>query len=147
MCKRKAETTTIHTHTHTQLLQNMHRLQQDIQEFVAISAFRERNRNRRKGLQRDLLFNMFLFVFELKHLIFKCPTHYSTVNNLRLSKLSFCFKTKYFSLHSRWTAAVTLACSGHREGIVAAYVWFSFPGLCRHQDVMWVYQMNTPKKR
>lgn len=84
--------------------------------------------------------------------IFKCPTHYSVVNNLQVSKLSFCSKAKDLSAFKvdcciSFPAAIIQDYCGHREGIIAIYVWFCFPGRCWLQDVMWVYQMNMLKKR
>ena len=51
------------------------------------------------------------------------------------SKLSFCLKAKDLSAFkvgccTSFPAAVILVYCGHREGNIATYVWFCFPGRC-----------------
>ena len=139
-----------HTHTHTQICFRIciysSRTANNQQQPVPLGKGTE---GAETGLERD--FSIFSFLC-LKRSIFKCPTHYSVVNNLQVSKLSFCLKVKDLSACkvdccTSFSAAIILDYCGHGERIIATYVWFCFPGRCWLQDVMWVYQMNTLKKR
>ena len=139
-----------HTHTHTQICFRIciysSRTANNQQQPVPLGKGTEVAET---GLERD--FSIFSFLC-LKRSIFKCPTHYSVVNNLQVSKLSFCLKVKDLSACkvdccTSFSAAIILDYCGHGERIIATYVWFCFPGRCWLQDVMWVYQMNTLKKR